>query len=206
MVDCTCIILCGGKSSRMQTNKALLPFGDMSLISYQYARLLNIFGRVIISTKASQKDALYAAIVNDLPNLSPEGINFVVEHKSDFSPLLGIINCFDVLETSSCFFTPVDTPFITTKTIDILMNNSYHYDVTYAKDINNSHPLIGVWKSSIKLQLIEYVASGRFKILDFLESCSTKSIYFSQFDFLNINTKYDYKKALKYLKEVDASK
>jgi len=42
--DIPCVILCGGKSSRMGEDKALLPFGEYStLVQYQYERLQSVF-------------------------------------------------------------------------------------------------------------------------------------------------------------------
>ncbi|WP_131128145.1 NTP transferase domain-containing protein [Helicobacter pylori] len=54
-----CVLLAGGKSSRfitnnIQINKALMPFeSHVSLLEYQYMRLLKLFKKVIISAKKS---------------------------------------------------------------------------------------------------------------------------------------------------------
>lgn len=47
-----CVILCGGKSSRMGEDKALLPFASSnSLTQYQYDRLESYFKNIYISSK-----------------------------------------------------------------------------------------------------------------------------------------------------------
>ena len=44
MLDIPCVIVAGGKSSRMGRDKALLPFGSFpTLTQYQLARLQNNF-------------------------------------------------------------------------------------------------------------------------------------------------------------------
>ena len=51
-----CVILAGGKSSRMGEDKSLLPFPPYkTLTHYQYQRLNKIFKNVYISSKDSSK-------------------------------------------------------------------------------------------------------------------------------------------------------
>ena len=55
--DSIAVILAGGKSSRMQQDKALLPFGEVnSLAEFQYRRLSKIFSKVYISSKYNKFD------------------------------------------------------------------------------------------------------------------------------------------------------
>ena len=46
----SCVILCGGKSSRLRgangESKVLLPFGDTTLIAHNFAKMQGIFKRV----------------------------------------------------------------------------------------------------------------------------------------------------------------
>ena len=52
-----CVILSGGKSSRMGEDKSLLPFGSSnSLIEYQYKRLKPYFKNLYISSKIDKFD------------------------------------------------------------------------------------------------------------------------------------------------------
>ncbi|MCV6608584.1 MAG: NTP transferase domain-containing protein, partial [Campylobacterales bacterium] len=51
-IDIPCLILCGGKSSRMKENKALLPFGEeKTLMEYQYKKFQKIFSKVYLVVK-----------------------------------------------------------------------------------------------------------------------------------------------------------
>lgn len=205
MID-TCVILCGGKSSRMKTNKALLPFGEDSLISYQYIKLSKIFKKVFISIKDFQKDSILNVLMEDLskynlnnPKIDLDAINFIIEHDETFAPIVGILNSFNVTNIEKLFFISCDCPLLKSKTFNILSNNIGDYDVIYAKDSLKSHPLVAVWSANTKEKLKEAIEANNFKIMELLEHLYTKSIYFDRLEFLNLNTKSDYKQALKLL-------
>lgn len=208
MIGDTCVILCGGKSSRMGSNKTLLPFGSYRLISYQVIKLSNIFSNIAISLKENNKneilDILYADILKYNANhfkINMESIQIVTEDLTYFSPLFGILNCFNKLSHSRLFFIPIDYPFITLHTIDMLVNNIDNCDIVYAKDSIKLHPLVGIWKANIKYKIMEYLESNNFRIIDFLSLCNTISIYFDTCEFINLNMQQDYKNALKILKD-----
>lgn len=205
MID-TCVILCGGKSSRMKTNKALLPFGEYSLISYQYIKLSKIFKKVFISIKDFQKDSILNVLMEDLskynlnnPKIDLDSIDFIIEHDETFAPIVGILNSFNVTNIKKLFFISCDCPLLKSKTFNILSNNIGDYDVIYAKDSLKSHPLVAVWSANTKEKLKEAIEANNFKIMELLEHLYTKSIYFDRLEFLNLNTKSDYKQALKLL-------
>ncbi len=58
----SCVILCGGKSSRLKDangiSKIFLPFGDKSLIAHNFAKMQGIFKRVFIACKDNQRDLI----------------------------------------------------------------------------------------------------------------------------------------------------
>ena len=45
------VILCGGSSTRMGTDKALLPFGNACLIEYLVRRFRPFFPKIYLSVK-----------------------------------------------------------------------------------------------------------------------------------------------------------
>lgn len=142
-----CVILCGGKSARMGETKALLSFGGVSLIFFQFLRLSVMFERVFIALKDSQKNAVLAALERDLANLSSlanpanpslanlgaanlanlESLNLggagfkdsalIIEKSEVFAPMVGIVSSFEALKTQKIFFIPCDCPFVGEKSI-----------------------------------------------------------------------------------------
>ena len=49
--DITGIILCGGKSTRMQTNKALLKLGEKTVLEIILDEMRKVFDKVILSPR-----------------------------------------------------------------------------------------------------------------------------------------------------------
>lgn len=201
-----CVVLSGGKSSRMHTNKALLPFCNYNLITYQFIKLSKIFKKVFISLKDSQKNIIFNAVNNDLVNYNSKNpplkfdlSNLIIEENDIFTPLIGILNSFNVINAEKMFFISCDCPLVSLKTIQILIRNSKFYDVTYAKDSNKHHPLVGVWSIETEKIINSAILSKKFKIMYLLECFITKSIFFDKFEFLNLNTKSEYQLALKSL-------
>jgi len=107
-----CIILAGGKSSRMGVDKSLLPFGEFStLTEFQYEKLKQIFQTVYISTKNKKKFNFQADFIED-------------EFSSNiFAPTIAIKTIFQKLKDIDEFFLiAVDTPFLTFNSIKKLID------------------------------------------------------------------------------------
>lgn len=206
----TCVILCGGESKRLKNkngeSKIFLPFGDKSLIAYNFQKMQEIFPKVFISCKESQKDSIQKSL-QDSPDFKEKEWHFddvfILENDEDFAPIFGICNALKEISSKNksekIFFISCDSPLVKPKTIDILCKNANDYDVIFAKDSKHLHHLIGVWSVAMIASLQKAIESGEFKLLDLHKIASTKSIYFEESEFLNINTKNDYKNALKSL-------
>ena len=67
MID-SCVILCGGKSSRLNgangISKIFLPFGDTTLIAHNFAKMQGIFKRVFVACKDNQRDLIKRSLQN----------------------------------------------------------------------------------------------------------------------------------------------
>lgn len=194
-----CVILCGGKSSRMKSNKAMLLFGEHSLITHQYLKLKPLFKNVLISCKTSQKAELESILKSEVEDFDIGA--FLIEEEENFAPIYGILNAFKKLESNKIFIISCDVPLIKQKTIKILLSNARDYDVVYAKDSTTIHPLVGVWSKSMEIALELAINNKEFRLADLLLSSQNKGIYFDKMEFINLNTKSDYKLALKYLEE-----
>jgi molybdopterin-guanine dinucleotide biosynthesis protein A len=181
-----CVILCGGKSSRMGEDKALLPFKNSnSLLEYQYNRLQQIFSSVYISLKNDKIDFTDNIIYDNKKNIS--------------SPMIALESIFESLEEKKVFIITVDTPFVSKQTIENIINNSQNHEITIAKtNGDNTHNLCGVFARNLQKKINQYIQKDIHKIGLLLKESNTKIIDCDNEDeFLNINTKEDYKKSLK---------
>ena len=68
MIVDSCVILCGGKSSRLRgangESKILLPFGKDSLITRNFKKMRGIFKCVFIACKDNQRDLIEKSLVD----------------------------------------------------------------------------------------------------------------------------------------------
>ncbi|MBR4477126.1 MAG: NTP transferase domain-containing protein [Spirochaetales bacterium] len=69
-----CVILCGGKSSRMGQDKTLMEFGEFSdLAHFQFAKMSEIFKSVFISAKSQKFDPPLHILTDEFNKFSPMG-------------------------------------------------------------------------------------------------------------------------------------
>jgi molybdopterin-guanine dinucleotide biosynthesis protein A len=184
--DTTGVILAGGKSSRMGTNKALLPFQESTLIRNVAIQLSNIFSRVLLS-------------VNSPDAFSDLGLSRIMDHYPETGPLGGIAS---VLESGEkrIFCVGCDMPFLNLELITTICN----YDEAEAViPIWNNTPevLHALYSSSLLPAIQNSLKIGLYKITDALEHSVVRYIPESEIikmdpdgsSFRNINTPAEYK-------------
>ena len=188
MIDIPCVILAGGKSSRMGEDKSLLPFDNhQTLIEYQYNKLSKIFSKVYISAK-SNKFNFKCNIIYDITN-------------SISSPMIALSSIFEFIKEDNIFIITVDTPLIKEETILDILNNSKPYDITIAEDSEKKHYLCGVFSKKIYLSIQQCISNDIHKINYLIKN--TKKLNIIKFDdknqFTNINTPLEYQNAQKLI-------
>lgn len=100
------VLLCGGLSTRMGTNKAFLPFGKYTLIEYQVRRFRPNFEKIYLSVPE-----MTDFWINQAAKLNCTAIPDRVEK---IGPLGGLYSCLSAVSEDLLFFTPVDAPFTNT--------------------------------------------------------------------------------------------
>ncbi len=180
-----CVILCGGKSSRMGEDKALLPFDKYnSLVQYQYERLKPHFKNIYLSSKTN-KFNFSCDIIYDKEEVS--------------SPLIGLKTILSAIEDEKVFILTVDTPFVSLETMLRLYDSSDGFDITVAQS-EKIHNLCGVFDKSILGKVIEMVDDDFHKVGALLKRVNTSYITFEdENEFLNLNTPDDYKLAMELI-------
>jgi molybdenum cofactor guanylyltransferase len=183
--EITCVILSGGKSSRMEEDKSLLPFfSSKTLIQYQYDRLKPYFKNIYISSKVDKFDFL-------------EKDFLILDANQDiFSPILALDTIFEKFKNQKIFIITVDTPFVSINSISKLIEESENYDICVAQT-EKIHNLCGVFSSNISLTIKTMIENDIHKIGYLLKNNIHKILKFpNDGEFININDKDDYKTAL----------
>jgi len=185
MIPLPCVIIAGGKSSRMGSDKALLPFGGFeTLTQYQIHRLTPLFQSLHVSTRTKDKFDFEASFIEDITTYEAQ------------SPLVALLSIFQKFDTPVCVLS-VDTPFVTAavfqKLYDALDDQT---DALIAKSPACSHQLCAIYRPRIKDKITPMLEHNEHKIRTLLEQMSTKYIHFeSDEPFLNLNFLDDYEKA-----------
>ncbi len=184
----TAVILSGGRSSRMQQDKALLPFGGYdSLAEFQYRRLSQLFSKVYISSKNNKFD-FNVEIIEDI-------------YKSS-SPLVALVSIFELLEEiEEIFLLSVDAPFVDKSVIDILYkNNSSVYDVVVAQSSNGLEPLCAIYHRSCLVEAKKALDANRHKLHSLFKNLNIKIVKIENASvFMNLNYPSEYEQAKKSL-------
>lgn len=171
----------------MGEDKSLLPFIDnKSLIQYQYERLEKVFQKVYISSKTEKFDFQANIILDDNPT---------------FSPMVALQSIFNTLNDDKIFIITVDTPFVTSDTIDAIFEHNKNHDITIAQSNGKVHNLCGIFNRSVKKEIDSFVQNDFHKINTLIKKCNTNIVLFNDDEqFLNINTPDIYHKSLLYYK------
>ncbi len=190
---CSGIILCGGKSSRMEyENKCLLRVRGRTFIEIIKERMESFFAEVLLVTKEPHLYELSSCkIVEDI--------------FPSFSSLTGI---HAGLVNSSSFFNLVvgcDTPLIRGEVISLLLSQiSPEVDVVIPKIRGFYEPLCAIYSKRCIPVIERLLQEKRFAIREVFKYVSLKEISEEEVaisdpslvSFFNINTPEDYKRLL----------
>ena len=215
----TCVILAGGKSSRMGRDKTLLPFGGFATLTHYGAhKFRRIFERVFVSSKFDKFNPPLPLI----KDVSPEDISLSnLTQASDkdgaeassaqicsqdtanlspnaFSPMLALYSILKNFPNESVFIVPADMPFVSEECVRELYKFAGEYDMVIAADKSHTHSLCGFFSGDLAGAAGELFAEGEHKIGLLRDRCRCKIVKFANSDeFFNINYQADYEQALK---------
>ena len=177
------VILAGGKSSRMQRDKALLPFwGYSSLAEFQYIRLSKLFSKVYISSKNNKFDF---------------DVDIIEDRYEESSPLVALVSIFETLSNiEEVFLLSVDAPFVNKGIIDTLYkNNNVIKDVVVAKSNNGLEPLCAIYNRSCLIEAKKALKANQHKLRSLFKNLNIKIVKIeNESAFINLNYPSEYEK------------
>ena len=187
----TGIILSGGKSSRMRTDKALLKFGDITVIEIVTDKMKQIFNEVIISTN-NKNDYSFL----NLPIIQDEFI--------DKGPLSGLHSAIKSSGTEKNFVISCDMPLISPEMITFIANYISDKEIILPEVNGKVQQLCGVYSKSVITEIEKiFVLSESDKnikgsVFNLLEKVSTEFVaverlpFYDKNIFINMNTMEEY--------------
>jgi len=183
-----CIILAGGKSSRMGQDKALMPFGEAkSLTEYQYHKFQCHFDDVYISCKSKEKFDFEAKFLEDKGEV--------------FAPTIALDAVFERLGCEAFFVVAVDMPFISERVLKTLLKSDYlAYDATVVSEGEQVHTLCGIYTKGFKPYLEDAIKRDHHKLKGLLSQAHTQTIPIEEkTTFDNLNHPEEYIQAIREL-------
>ncbi len=171
------LILAGGKSSRMGTDKSLINYHGKPQRDYLVDLLKPFCDQVFISGERN----------------SPASHNFIPDHFDLNSPLNGILSAFHFDPDVAWITVPVDMPNIDTKAIEYLFGNRNLQKIaTCFEDCDNKsvEPLFTLWETKARPGLLNFFNSGGSSLQKFLlENDILRVRANSNSILVNVNTK-----------------
>jgi molybdopterin-guanine dinucleotide biosynthesis protein A len=193
MVD-TVVILTGGKSSRMGTDKARLKIGDRTFLEETYYKFKPYFNDVLLSLDTKGK-------YDDL-NINAPQIEDIIKN---IGPMGGIYSVFKQTDLPAIFAVGVDTPFLSVKAAKAIIKLSNDSDICLLEHSDSKiEPLFGVYKRTCLNAIEELIKEETYSMRKLFSSLKVKTIPQKQLEkkigekldksFLNLNTKEEYVK------------
>lgn len=185
----TAIILAGGKSRRMGSNKPFLKYGDKTFLEHQVAGLGKIFDEIILS--ANDRDIYAGLNLPVVPDVIPER-----------GPLSGI--CAGLMRAKSfhSFVVACDMPFIQQDIILYLKGRIDTYDVVIPQTNRGLEPMHAFYSKNCIQPMHRCLMEGKLRIVDFLSEVKVRVIFEEEIrrlnmslqSLINLNTPEEYKK------------
>lgn len=181
------ILLAGGKSTRMGSEKAFLNFRGKSLFKYPLGILEKFCSEIIVSTnsKAFQSIVPYRLVGDEIEGKGPLG---------------GLYTCLKQISNYSALVLGCDMPFISEEYIRILIRNSKGHSVCMgANSQGTPEALAAIYNRSLIPFIDQKIQSGVYRMNSLLEHKGSLLLDPKLFsfdldrNFLNINSPDDLK-------------
>jgi len=184
-----CVILAGGKSSRMGQDKSLLPFGKYpTLTHFQASRLAPLFASLHVSAKEDKFNGQFPLILD--------------KNSDTFSPMVALASILEQFHDSYVFCISVDAPFVNKEQIKALWQASKDFPnrAIVPKDPNTRHPLCALYHSSLAPMAKKLADKNSHKLGILLQECGAIYVDFQdEKPFTNLNHPYEYEAHVKAL-------
>jgi len=181
----TGIILAGGKSSRMGTEKGLQELCAKPLISYAIQALSGLCATIIISSSSdAYKSFGHKLVPDEFPGIGPMG---------------GIYSALRQSKTEKNLVLSCDLPFVTKELLSFILESSADFDVAVPFEGNQHYePLCAVYNLSVLNKMSAFIHKGNYKLPDLFDEIYVNRLTISsEYDFyrdrlfLNVNSKHD---------------
>lgn len=181
-----CVILTGGKSSRMGQDKSLLPFGAYpTLTHFQVSRLKPLFLSLHVSLKEDKFDGQFPLILD--------------KNSTEFSPMVALASILEYFKNCYVFCLSVDAPFVEETQIKALWEVAQKTpnSAIIPRDSQIRHPLCGLYHTTLAPMARKLADENNHKLGFLLQECGAVYVDFQESKpFTNVNHPHEYEAIL----------
>jgi molybdopterin-guanine dinucleotide biosynthesis protein A len=188
------VVLCGGKSTRMGTSKALLPFGPETMLQRVVRLLSEVVSPIVV----------VAAIDQDLPQL-PSSVIVTRDEHEGLGPLEGLRAGLKALPNTvdAAYVTSCDVPLLETGFVRQMIDLASDYDIAVMEIDGFTHPLSAVYRRATLPSVEDLLANNRLRPVFLFDAAKTRRVKPEEMTsdpdlrtLRNLNTREDYERAL----------
>ena len=188
------IVLAGGKSTRMGSSKALLPFGSETMLQ----RVVRLLSEVVSSI------VVVAAIDQELPQL-PRHIILTRDEREARGPLEGLRAGLKALpaDIDAAYVTSCDVPLLVPGFVHQMIDLARGYDVAVMEIDGFTHPLSAVYRRATLPVVEDLLAKDQLRPVFLFNTVNTRRVRPDEMTadpalqtLRNLNTRDDYERAL----------
>jgi molybdopterin-guanine dinucleotide biosynthesis protein A len=143
---CTAIVMAGGDSRRMGTDKANVTLGDKTLLQAVAANMQQLFPQVIVSVRQPREGI-------DLPQ--------VCDEVPDGGPLAGLVASLAQITTPWAFMVACDMPFVAPQVVELLAGYRARHQAVVPVVHGHPQPLAAFYAASCLAPLRASFAAGQ---------------------------------------------
>jgi molybdopterin-guanine dinucleotide biosynthesis protein A len=189
------IVLCGGRSTRMGSSKALLPFGSETMLQ----RVVRLLGTVVSPLVA------VAAPGQELPAL-PSSVSITRDEREGRGPLEGLRAGLKALPAAveMAYVTSCDVPLLVPQFVERMVELLGEHDIAVMEIDGFAHPLSAVYRRGTLPHVEALLAADRLRPAFLFDAVKTRRVQPADvasadpqlLTLRNLNTREDYLEAL----------
>ncbi|MCF8429910.1 MAG: molybdenum cofactor guanylyltransferase [Bacteroidia bacterium] len=163
------LILCGGKSKRMQTDKAFIQYHDKPQLYYLYNQIKPICSQVYLSCNQNQVSQINSAYQIIIDSLKYQNIG----------PISAILSAMEIHQNKSFLVLACDYPFLTNEDIINIKsawenkNSSVSF---YNHETNFREPLLAIYHLKDLQKLAQFYKEENSSLQYFLNEINAEKI------------------------------
>jgi molybdopterin-guanine dinucleotide biosynthesis protein A len=189
----TAVILAGGKSRRMKTDKCLLPVDGRPMIEHVLHQLLPHFDQVLISSAEADR-------------FSSLNVRVVADRALGLGPIMGIISSLEASRNDLNFFQACDIPRTDFALVQEMLNRAKGYDVVMPRTAEQRlEPLFAVYSKHALGALNTVLEKDEGRVYKIADRCHVNFVDLDAgYTIRNLNTMSDYRSFLHHRRGADS--